>query len=87
MSHYDYKAAIANRIKDINEQLGQPQDPKAVGHIDYRREGIKHYSVFRVANEHGGTRSLRNAGSLAEVLDYLEGYLDGIRAGLKLQTR
>ena len=79
MNRYDYVSAINSRVKDLNNLLDRPLDTKAVGHIDWRREGIRAYSLFRIANEHGGTRGIRNAASHAELLDYVEGLLDGIK--------
>lgn len=79
MSRFNYRAALEDRILELNRELGLPLARQELGHIDYRRDGIKSYSLFRIANLKGGTQSLRAACSHAELLDYVEGYLDGAR--------
>lgn len=79
MTRINYRAKLTERLDELRRLYNNDVKPGDLGHIGWKYESGS-YSLYRVANSSGGIRVTRRAGTAGELLDYVEGLIDGARS-------
>lgn len=78
MSRINYKAKLDERVDELRRLYGISAEPKGPNHIDWKRESGS-YVLYIVVNRSGGISVIRHASNASELLDYIEGVIDGTK--------
>ena len=81
MSRYNYRAKLNERLDELRRLYANDAKPGELTYIGWKYESGS-YSLYKVTNHSGGIRVVRRAGSAGELLDYVEGMIDGTRAAI-----
>lgn len=80
MSRINYRAKLDERLDELRHLYDIHTIPvDGIGRIDWKRESGT-YSIYTIVNSSGGIRVTRRADSAGELLDYVEGLIDGTLA-------
>lgn len=80
MSRYNYRAKLNERVEELRRIYDIHTIPvDGIGRIDWKRESGS-YSLYTIVNSSGGIRVTRRASTAGELLDYVEGMIDGTHA-------
>lgn len=80
MSRINYRAKLNERLDELRRLYDLHTLPvDGIGRIDWKREsGV--YSLYTIVNSSGGIRVTRRASTAGELLDFVEGMIDGTLA-------
>lgn len=80
MARFNYRAKLNERMEELRRLYDIHIIPvDGVGRVDWKYESGS-YSMYTIVNSSGGIRVTRRAGSAGELLDYVEGMIDGTLA-------
>lgn len=81
MARINYRAKLDERLDELRRLYANDAKPGEITHIGWKHESGS-YSLYKVTNHFGGIRVFRSAGSAGELLDFVEGMIDGTRAAI-----
>lgn len=81
MSRINYRAMLNERLDELRRLYANDAKPGELTYIGHRRESGSHI-LYKVVNSSGGIRVIRRADKSSELLDYVEGMIDGTRAAI-----
>lgn len=80
MHRINYQAKLDERLDELRRLYNNDSKPGEQTYIGWRKQTGQSYILYKVTNHSGGIRVLRSAGKAGELLDFVEGLIDGTRA-------